>query len=96
MDNVRLEGLAGKPDPDVWQAAQNAGRFVITQDFDFSDIRKYAPGTHHGLLLVRLRLPGRLALAGRIVDVFRSENVESWRRGFVVLTDRKLRVQRPR
>ena len=25
VDNVRLEGLAGKPDPDVWQAAQTAG-----------------------------------------------------------------------
>ena len=96
VDNVRLEGLAGKPDPDVWQAAQTAGRFLITQDLDFSDVRKFAPGTHHGLLLVRLRVPGRLALAGRITEAFRGENVESWRRGFVVLTDRKLRVQRPR
>ncbi|MGO9200479.1 MAG: DUF5615 family PIN-like protein [Limisphaerales bacterium] len=96
VDTVRLEGIAGKPDPDVWQAAQNAGRFLITQDLDFSDIRKFAPGTHHGLLLVRLRVPGRLALAARITEAFRGEDVGSWCRGFVVLTDRKLRLQRPR
>jgi predicted nuclease of predicted toxin-antitoxin system len=96
VDNVRLEGIAGKPDADVWRAARNAGRFLITQDLDFSDIREFAPGTHHGLLLVRLRVPGRLALARRIAEAFRNENVESWGRGFVVLTDRKLRVQRPR
>ena len=76
VDNVRLEGIAGKPDPDVWRAAQNAGRFLVTQDLDFSDIRKFAPGTHHGLLLVRLRVPGRLALARRIAEAFRNENLE--------------------
>ncbi|MGO8675561.1 MAG: DUF5615 family PIN-like protein [Limisphaerales bacterium] len=96
VDNARLEGIAGKADPDVWRAAQDGGRFLITQDLDFSDIRKFAPGTHYGLLLVRLRIPGRLALARRVTEAFRNENVESWCRGFVVLTDRKLRVRRPR
>jgi hypothetical protein len=33
---------------------QAHGRVFITQDLDFSDARKYVPGTHHGLLLVRL------------------------------------------
>ena len=62
VDNVRLQGLAGESDPNVWRAAQSSGRFLITQDLDFSDIRKFAPGTHHGLMLVRLRVPGRRAL----------------------------------
>ena len=60
-DNVRMENLRGKADAEVWQAAQKAGRFLITQDLDFSDIRKFSPGSHHGLMLVRLRLPGRLS-----------------------------------
>ena len=46
-DNVRLEGIAGDSDPNVWRAAQNSGRFLITQDLDFSDHRRFAPGTHH-------------------------------------------------
>ena len=36
-----------------WLAPQSGSRFLITQDLDFSDIRKFAPGTHHGLLLVQ-------------------------------------------
>jgi hypothetical protein len=77
VDNVRLENLAGESDPRVWQAAQNAERFLITQDLDFSNLRQFAPGTHHGLLLVRLRTPGRLAIAPRIRQVFASEAVEA-------------------
>jgi len=95
VDNVRIEGLSGQPDADIWQAAQTAERFLITQDLDFSDIRKFSPGSHHGLMLVRLRVPGRLALAARIAGLFRDEATESWARCFVLLTDHKLRVHRP-
>lgn len=62
VDNVRLEGLVGRADPEVWQCAQKAERFLMTQDLDFSDIRTFSPGTHPGLMLVRLRVPGRQAL----------------------------------
>jgi predicted nuclease of predicted toxin-antitoxin system len=31
VDNVRLEGLTGGNDPDVWQAAQKTERFLLTQ-----------------------------------------------------------------
>lgn len=94
-DNVRGENLTGQADSDIWQAAQEAGRFLITQDLDFSDIRRFAPGTHHGLMLVRLRLPGRLALARRIAEVFTREEVGSWAGCFILVTDLKLRVHRP-
>jgi predicted nuclease of predicted toxin-antitoxin system len=45
VDTVVLERLAGRDDADVWQAAQDASRFFITQDLDFSDVRRYSPGT---------------------------------------------------
>jgi predicted nuclease of predicted toxin-antitoxin system len=83
VDNVRQEGLVGQNDPNIWRAAQDEGRFMVTQDLDFSDIRQFAPGTHHGLMLVRLHRPGRLALARRICEVFSTEPVESWQGCFV-------------
>ncbi len=95
-DTVPQEGLTGRSDNDVWTAAQTAQRFLITQDLDFSDIRRFAPGTHHGLLLVRLRAPGRNALAQRVHAVFQTEYLELWKRAVVVLTDHKLRVRRPK
>ncbi len=79
----------------MWAATQRAGRFFITQDLDFSDLRRFAPGTHHGLLLVRLRQPGRAAVAARIRGLFQHTDVRVWRACFVVATERKLRVQPP-
>jgi predicted nuclease of predicted toxin-antitoxin system len=95
VDNVRQEGLAGRDDPHIWAAAQAEGRFLVTQDLDFSDVRRFQPGTHHGLLLVRLPEAGRLALTRKIVNVFRREDIASWAGCFVVLSDRKLRVKHP-
>lgn len=94
VDNVRLEGLAGRDDETIWKAAQMAGRFLITQDLDFSDRRRFAPGTHCGVLVVRLPDAGRLAMAARIAELFRRENVSEWARCFVVLSGRKLRISR--
>ena len=68
VDTVPAEGIGGKDDDIVWHASQADGRFLVTQDLDFSDVRKYAPGTHHGLLLVRLPQPGRTALLERIAS----------------------------
>ncbi len=93
VDTVCDEGLAGRPDPDVWRGAQVAGRLLITQDLDFSRLQTFAPGTHHGLLLVRLRQPGRAALRARVRSLFESEAVETWSRCFVVATRAKVRVR---
>lgn len=92
-DSVQEEGLQGSSDPDVWAAAQATGRFLVTQDLDFSDVRKFAPGTHYGLLLVRLANPSRRALTTYIESLFRAEDVERWSRCFVVATDTKIRVK---
>jgi predicted nuclease of predicted toxin-antitoxin system len=94
-DTLRQEGLAGHEDSKLWAAVQAEGRFLVTQDFDFSDIRKFQPGTHHGLLLIRLPDAGRLALTQKISEVFRQEDVASWAGCFAVLSAHKLRVVRP-
>ncbi len=48
VDTVRAERLAGRDDTDVWQVTQAAERFLVTQDLDFSDLRR------HGSFSVRL------------------------------------------
>ncbi len=93
VDTVEQEHLTGRSDEAVWQATQVAERFLITQDLDFSDTRLFAPGTHHGVLLVRLANPGRRALLERVSRLFETEDVESWARCFVVATGRKLRIR---
>ena len=95
VDDVPSEGLAGRDDRAVWQAAQQSGRFLVTQDLDFSDLRAFVPGTHYGILVVRLAEPGRTALVTRIESAFQDEAVETWKGCFVVLTEHKLRVRKP-
>jgi predicted nuclease of predicted toxin-antitoxin system len=53
VHTVPEEHLGGGPDSEIWQAVNAEGRFLITQDLDFSDTRRFAPGTHTGLLLLR-------------------------------------------
>ena len=89
------EGLVGHTDKDIWDATQKESRFLITQDLDFSDSRRFAPGAHHGILLVRLRSPSRRSLAERIEKLFQQEDVERWSGCFVVASDRKTRVLKP-
>jgi len=96
VDTVRDEGLAGRADSVVWTGAQTDARFFVTQDLDFADTRRYVPGTHHGLLLVRLRDGGAQTLHDRVLGVFTTEAVQSWDGCTVVVTDRKVRVQGPK
>jgi predicted nuclease of predicted toxin-antitoxin system len=89
------EGLTGHADQDIWKVAQAESRFLITQDLDFSDIRQFAPGSHAGVLLVRLHSPSRQNLIARVEKVFQTEDVDQWPGCFVVATERKIRVLRP-
>ncbi len=93
--SVTGDDLTGCTDVDVWRAAQEEERLLITQDLDFSDIRRFKPGTHAGLLLVRLTRPGRQALADRVYELFLTENTASWSGCFIVASEVKLRIQRP-
>jgi len=95
VDTVSDEGLTGKPDNDVWHKVIQEDRFLITQDLDFSDTRQFQPGTHPGILLVRLREPGANALLEQIGRVIQENSLEDWFGCFIVLTEHKLRVRRP-
>jgi predicted nuclease of predicted toxin-antitoxin system len=86
------EGLAGKSDAEIWYVTQREERFLVTQDLDFADLRRFAPGTHYGILLVRLHSPDWRHLCDRVVEIFRSEEIAEWSGCFVVATERKIRV----
>jgi predicted nuclease of predicted toxin-antitoxin system len=96
VETVYSEKLSGAKDEELWSVAQNEQRLLITQDLDFSDNRRFQPGFHHGIILVRLRRPGREALFRKVLELFKSENVENWRGSFVVVTDHKIRIHRPK
>jgi predicted nuclease of predicted toxin-antitoxin system len=71
------EGLTGKPDAEIWDAAQSEKRFLVTQDMDFSGARKFEPGTHQGILLLRLHSPNQVAITSRVTELFEYEGTEA-------------------
>ena len=95
IETVLDEGLGGRSDEDVWAAAQAEGRFLVTQDLDFSDRRKFAPGTHHGLLIVRLPDSEQWRIGDYVTAWLSSPDLAGWTGCFVVATPTKVRVLRP-
>lgn len=93
VHTVPDENLSGRPDADIWQAVRREERFLITQDLDFSDTRRFAPGTHAGLLLLRLREPGAGALVAAVRAI--AGEIAGWSGCFIVVTENKVRVRRP-
>ena len=94
VDTVESEGLQGRPDTDVWRGAQEDGRVLLTQDLDFCDARKFAPGTHKGCIIFRLGNPARAALIRHVLSVMSMTESKTWSDCVVVATDLKVRVRR--
>lgn len=90
------EGLSGILDPNLWDTAQREGRFLITGDKAFANIRKYPPGTHHGLLLLRPNENGILQMRKLIEDVLKLSNLENLAGCIAVASPGRLKVRRPK
>ena len=95
VHTVIEEELSGHIDDKVWAAAQREERFLITQDLDFSDWRRFAPGQHAGVLLVRLPDAEQWRISDYLVAWFSTSDASTWERCFVVATPNKVRVRRP-
>lgn len=94
-DSVPDENLTGQPDTAIWASALAENRFLVTQDLDFSDASQMPPGSHPGILLLRLPAPSRKALFERIEALFATEPIEQWPGCLVIATERKIRIRRP-
>ncbi|HEX7679769.1 MAG TPA: DUF5615 family PIN-like protein [Thermoanaerobaculia bacterium] len=94
VEDVYAEGLSGRPDGEIWTAAQQEARLLVTQDIRFGDARMFTPGAHAGFVLVRLKRADLPTLLEKLREVFADDDVESWTGCFIVVGDSKLRVRR--
>ncbi len=58
------QGLRGRPDADVSEAARSEGRILLTLDVGFADIRTYPPERYPGIICLRLARQGRESVLG--------------------------------
>lgn len=94
-DTVLDEQLGGHADDAVWMATQAEGRFFVTQDLDFSDVRRFTPGTHAGILLLRVPEHQQFGVADLVIACFSAPEARTWAGCFVVATPSRFRVVRP-
>lgn len=52
-DTTTDEGLSGADDDTLFAAARSSGRLLVTLDRGFADLRRYPPGTHSGIVVLR-------------------------------------------
>jgi predicted nuclease of predicted toxin-antitoxin system len=95
VEHVSLRALSGAIDEDVRALSDREERVLVTQDIEFADARMFRPGEHSGIVLVRLRRAAKRLVFERMLEVFRAEDVETWSRCFVVVSDTRVRVRRP-
>lgn len=53
VSTVLDQDRSGMMDELLWEHIQDRDEFLITADKEFANIRKYPPGSHHGVLLLR-------------------------------------------
>ena len=94
-DTVAAEGLTGAPDPDVLAAATAAGRILISLDVGLGDIRAYPPGSHAGIVVLRLADQSAATVTKAISDLASLAEPESLSGATAVLQRGLLRIRHP-
>ena len=95
VDTVVDEGLAGADDPTVSAAATVEERLVVTLDRGFGDIRRYPPGSHAGILVLRVDDQAAPAVARAVEQLLGSVVLDELVGCVSVFRDGELRVRRP-
>jgi predicted nuclease of predicted toxin-antitoxin system len=94
-DRVHDQGFSGASDQEVWRRVCAEGRFLITLDLDFSDVRRFPPGSHPGILLLRPRSNGRDAVLEVLRRVVHEQPLESLAGCLAVADPVRTRIRRP-
>ena len=94
-DRVHDQGLSGEADSVIWERVFGEGRFFITMDLGFADVRRYRPGSHPGILLLRARNRSRSAVLQVLERVLREGPLDAFRGCLVVADEIQTRIRRP-
>lgn len=95
VDSVEDEGLAGADDPTVSAEATKVERLVITLDRGFGDTQRYPPGSHAGILVLRVDDQSAISVCATLGELIGSNEIEQLAGCVAVYRNGELRVRRP-
>jgi len=89
------EGLLSQPDSAIASAARTEDRPLLTLDLHFSDIRRFPPGTHPGIILFRPSTLGPLEVNRFITSFVRHQDLLPFAHCLVIAEADRIRIRRP-
>jgi len=92
---VHEQGLSGQSDEEVWSKVCKEHLLFITLDTDFADVRKYPPGSHAGIVMLRPRSHGSRAVLEVLKRLLAHSALEDLRGCLVIADEYRVRVRRP-
>jgi predicted nuclease of predicted toxin-antitoxin system len=95
VSTVLDEGLSGKPDAAVGEAARAEDRILLTLDLDFADVRKFPPGTHPGIVLFRPAGMGPGSVQQFVLGFLHSADLGEASGAIVIVETQRVRIRRP-
>lgn len=95
VDTVISEGLTGAPDTDVVAAATADGRILISLDRGLGDLRTYPPGSHAGIVVLRLTDQSPATVSNAITDLANLSDPANLTGAVAVLQRGLLRLRHP-
>lgn len=95
VDTVADEQLVGRPDPVVLAGAIAAERALVTFDLGFGDPRAHPPGTHRGVILLRLRDQQPANVVSVVHRLLDNHDLDELAGCIVVVTEALVRIRRP-
>ena len=94
VETVVEESMSGAVDPDVLAAATREGRVLVTLDTDFADVRRFPPGTHNGIVVLRLHDQRWAAIRPNLERVLGTDVFVDLAGGLAIVSENRIRFRR--
>ncbi len=95
VETVADEGLIGAPDASVLGGAISEERMIFTLDRGFGDIRAYQPGSHPGIVVLRVDDQSARAVTWAVLALVDRHDLGDLAGAVAIAQHGGLRVRRP-
>ena len=95
VHTVVEEQLGGHSDPVVVAAATDEGRMLLTLDRGVGDLRRYPPGSHAGIVVLRPVAQDPDAVLELVERLVKAHPFEELQGCVVVVESQRIRIRRP-
>lgn len=94
-DTVIDEGPAGQPDPVIVATAADARRMLLTLDRGIGDLRRYPPGSHAGVVVLRPASQDPASVLDLVDRLLETHDLDDLTGCVVIVEPRRVRIRRP-